>query len=147
MASALSSAVSPAVAGQTRFTRRSAAGRSRTKAAVRNNTNAAADVETYDTVVIGAGVSGLTTAFTLGRSSPGVKLLVTEARDYVGGNINSKSTQGADADGKKGYTWVRGWHLSPRYTVRTPSDDSHSPCNQIPCNQSDNREARVGTFH
>jgi len=61
---------------------------------------AAGPVESYDTIIIGGGVSGLTTAFTLGRNSPGVRLLVTEARDYVGGNINTQT--------KDGYTWEEG---------------------------------------
>ena len=54
----------------------------------------------YDTVVIGAGVSGLSTAFTLGRSSPGVRMLVTEARDRVGGNITTRQ--------ENGYIWEEG---------------------------------------
>ena len=54
----------------------------------------------YDAVVIGAGVSGLSTAFTLGRSSPGVRMLVTEARDRVGGNITTKN--------ENGYIWEEG---------------------------------------
>jgi protoporphyrinogen oxidase len=45
-------------------------------------------------------LSGLTTAFTLGRESPGAKLLVTEARDYVGGNIKSRN--------ENGYIWEAG---------------------------------------
>jgi len=61
---------------------------------------AAAASTDYDTIIVGAGVSGLCTAFTLGRSAPGVRMLVTEARDYVGGNINTKS--------KDGYTWEEG---------------------------------------
>lgn len=66
----------------------------------------AADVETYDTVIVGAGVSGLSTAFTLGRSNPGVKMLVTEARNYVGGNINTKSKVG-------GARWSGGRESNP----------------------------------
>ena len=98
MASALSSSavLAPQVAAKSFNTRRRNTTARRVRAAasspsvVRVNA-AAADVETYDTVVIGAGVSGLTTAFTLGRDKPDVKMLVTEARDYVGGNIQSKS--------------------------------------------------------
>ena len=54
----------------------------------------------YDAVVIGAGVSGLSTAFTLGRKSPGTRTLVTEARDRVGGNITTRS--------ENGYVWEEG---------------------------------------
>ena len=46
-------------------------------------------VPTYDVVVVGAGVSGLSTGFTLSQDAPGTKMLVTEARDRVGGNITS----------------------------------------------------------
>ena len=56
--------------------------------------------DAYDTVIVGAGVSGLSTAFTLGRSSPGVRMLVTEARDRVGGNITSRN--------ENGYIWEEG---------------------------------------
>ena len=52
-------------------------------------------------VVVGAGVSGLSTAFTLGRAKPDAKMLVTEARDCVGGNITSRSDD-------RGYVWEEG---------------------------------------
>jgi len=86
-----------AVAAPRRTSSRSAS--SRRSAPVRAVVRAAADTD-YDTIIVGAGVSGLCTAFTLGRSSPGTRMLVTEARDYVGGNITTKS--------KDGYTWEEG---------------------------------------
>ena len=57
--------------------------------------------DVYDVVVVGAGVSGLSTAFTLGRAKPDAKMLVTEARDCVGGNITSRSDD-------RGYVWEEG---------------------------------------
>ena len=45
---------------------------------------ATADAAKYDTVIIGAGVSGLSTAFTLKKDCPAHTMLVTEARDRVG---------------------------------------------------------------
>ena len=54
-----------------------------------------------DVVVVGAGVSGLSTAYTLKKKkAPETSVLVTEARDRVGGNIQSKS------DGT--YVWEEG---------------------------------------
>ena len=57
--------------------------------------------DVYDVVVVGAGVSGLSTAFTLGRAKPDAKMLVTEARDRVGGNITSRGDD-------RGYVWEEG---------------------------------------
>jgi hypothetical protein len=61
---------------------------------------ATAAVAKYDTVIVGAGVSGLSTAFTLMKDSPSTSMLVTEARDRVGGNITTRS--------ENGYTWEEG---------------------------------------
>ena len=89
---------------------------------------AAGPVESYDTIIIGGGVSGLTTAFTLGRNSPGVRLLVTEARDYVGGNINTQT--------KDGYTWEEGPNsYQPGDAILTVACDAGmgmTSCWQIP---------------
>jgi len=61
---------------------------------------ATADAAKYDTVIIGAGVSGLSTAFTLKKDCPAHTMLVTEARDRVGGNITTRS--------ENGYVWEEG---------------------------------------
>lgn len=60
------------------------------------------DAEVYDTVVVGAGISGLVTAQALATNhGDRVKsFLVTEGRDRVGGNITS--LQG------DGYVWEEG---------------------------------------
>ena len=65
----------------------------------RRRPRASAD-DVYDVVVVGAGVSDRT-AFTLGRAKPDAKMLVTEARDCVGGNITSRSDD-------RGYVWEEG---------------------------------------
>lgn len=77
-------------------TQRSAASRGRVTVA------AAADGEVLDTVVVGAGISGLVTAQALlTKHGDQVKsFLVTEGRDRVGGNITS--LQG------DGYVWEEG---------------------------------------
>lgn len=41
----------------------------------------------YDVVVIGAGMAGMTAARHMGRAGPGLKVLVLEARDRVGGRM------------------------------------------------------------
>lgn len=70
---------------------------------------AAAAAERHDVVVVGAGAAGLTGAFTLARGGKGagantagggLDVLVTEARDVVGGNITTR-TEGP-------YTWEEG---------------------------------------
>ena len=61
---------------------------------------ATAEAAKFDTVIIGAGVSGLSTAFTLKKDCPTHTMLVTEARDRVGGNITTRS--------ENGYIWEEG---------------------------------------
>ena len=53
---------------------------------------------TTDCLVVGAGISGSTLAHNLKRA--GVDLLLTEARDYVGGNVKSNN--------KDGFIWEDG---------------------------------------
>jgi ribulose 1,5-bisphosphate synthetase/thiazole synthase len=48
-------------------------------------TNDYDDHEVYDVVVIGAGIAGLTAAYTLKKKVNSLKILVLEARDRVGG--------------------------------------------------------------
>lgn len=45
------------------------------------------DQDTYDVIVIGAGIAGLTTAYTLKKKADSLKILILEARDRVGGKI------------------------------------------------------------
>jgi oxygen-dependent protoporphyrinogen oxidase len=54
----------------------------------------------YDTIVVGAGISGLTTAQALAAKHGVSNFLVTEARERVGGNITSMSGEG--------YIWEEG---------------------------------------
>jgi oxygen-dependent protoporphyrinogen oxidase len=63
---------------------------------------AGADGEVLDTVVIGAGISGLVTAQALATQHAGAvnSFLVTEARERVGGNITSMEGGG--------YVWEEG---------------------------------------
>jgi oxygen-dependent protoporphyrinogen oxidase len=59
----------------------------------------AAIKETIDCLVIGGGISGSTLAHNLHRS--GVNILLAEARDYLGGNVKSHTTE-------DGFTWEEG---------------------------------------
>jgi len=53
-----------------------------------------------DTVIVGGGVSGLSTAFTMKSKNSSCDIIVTEIRDRVGGNVTSKN------DGQ--YIWEEG---------------------------------------
>lgn len=59
---------------------------------------------TYDTIVIGAGMSGVTAARML--VDAGASVLVLEARDRVGGRMNTDRTAGFPVD--LGASWVHG---------------------------------------
>lgn len=59
---------------------------------------------TYDTIVIGAGMSGVTAARML--ADAGERVVVLEARDRVGGRMNTDRTAGFPVD--LGASWVHG---------------------------------------
>jgi len=61
-------------------------------------------VTTYDTIVIGAGMSGVTAARML--ADAGERVVVLEARDRVGGRMNTDRTAGFPVD--LGASWVHG---------------------------------------
>ena len=66
-------------------------------------------MESFDTVVVGAGVSGLTAARLLAHA--GQRVLVLEARDRVGGRIWTHRTDGFIAD--RGASWIHGIDDNP----------------------------------
>ena len=64
----------------------------------------------YDTIVVGAGMAGLTAARLLDRT--GQQVVVLEARDRVGGRIWTDRTDGLVTD--LGASWIHGIDGSPR---------------------------------
>jgi len=76
--------------------RRSGRSRWRISARARGGQDAKAfgGEEVLDVVIVGAGVSGLSAAFKLKQQSAGASVVVTEARDRVGGNITTRSENG-----------------------------------------------------
>lgn len=68
---------------------------------------------TYDTIVIGAGMSGVTAARML--ADAGASVLVLEARDRVGGRMNTDRSAGFPVD--LGASWVHGIDDSPLWEL------------------------------
>ncbi|MBN9170936.1 MAG: FAD-dependent oxidoreductase, partial [Microbacterium sp.] len=66
-------------------------------------------MEHFDTIIVGAGVSGLTAARLLMRS--GRRVVVVEARDRVGGRVHTDRTDGLATD--LGASWIHGIDGSP----------------------------------
>lgn len=60
----------------------------------------------FDTIVIGAGISGLACANRLCQQLPNSRIKVLEARDRIGGRINSVHKNGARLD--TGANWIHG---------------------------------------
>jgi len=70
-------------------------------------------VSEFDTVVVGAGVSGLTAARLLARN--GRRVVVLEARDRVGGRLWTQRTEGHATD--LGASWIHGIDDNPLYDL------------------------------
>jgi oxygen-dependent protoporphyrinogen oxidase len=78
----------------------------------------------YDTVIVGAGISGLVTGLSLAtnHSAAVPAFLVTEARERVGGNITSMS-------GGDGYVWEEGPNsFQPNDAMLQIAVRRRSPC-------------------
>lgn len=68
---------------------------------------------TYDTIVIGAGMSGVTAARML--ADAGASVLVLEARDRIGGRMNTDRAAGFPVD--LGASWIHGIDGSPLWEL------------------------------
>lgn len=68
---------------------------------------------TYDTIVIGAGMSGVTAARML--ADAGRRVLVLEARDRIGGRMNTDRSAGFPVD--LGASWIHGIADSPLWDL------------------------------
>ena len=66
-------------------------------------------MERFDTVVIGAGIAGLTAARLL--AAAGRTVVILEARDRVGGRVQTDRTDGEVTD--LGASWIHGITESP----------------------------------
>lgn len=66
-------------------------------------------MDRFDTIVVGAGVSGVTAAKLLTRA--GKRVVVLEARDRIGGRLNSDRTGGGVTD--LGGSWIHGVNNTP----------------------------------
>lgn len=82
----------------------------------------------YDVVIIGAGIAGMTAARILSRVGPGLKVLVLEARDRVGGRLLTlQDKKNLPSHGVEvGAQFIHGseaptWELIQRYQLPTRS--------------------------
>lgn len=79
----------------------------------------------YDVVIIGAGISGMTAARLLAREGPGLKVLILEARDRVGGRVYSHVDRELVHHGvEMGAQMIHGskvatWELIREYGIQT----------------------------
>lgn len=71
-------------------------------------------VDTYDVIIVGAGISGLSAASTLKKN--GVeKILVLEAADRIGGRVWTEDPWGSKLE--MGASWIHGIENSPTYEL------------------------------
>ena len=66
-----------------------------------------------DTIVVGAGVAGLTAARQLQRA--GQQVIVLEARDRIGGRLHTARVDGVATD--LGASWIHGINDNPLYDL------------------------------
>ena len=70
--------------------------------------------ETYDVIIVGAGISGLSSAYTLNNSGVD-KILVLEAADRIGGRVWTEDPWGSKME--MGASWIHGIENSPTFEM------------------------------
>lgn len=101
-------------------------------AAMGSEFSRAASGTDYDVVIIGAGMAGMTAGRLLGRAGPGLKVLILEARDRVGGRMYTAADQGRKLSPhgvELGAQYIHGskastWELIKEFDLVTRSTDT-----------------------
>ena len=99
------------------------------------------EIERADVIIIGAGAAGLGSADYLRKKIPGIKIIVLEARDRIGGRVHTTTFDGKDGNIiDLGAQWIHGlgpgagdfpdWEgkLNPLYEIALQNNIKTVPC-------------------
>ncbi len=77
----------------------------------------------HDVIIIGAGISGISTAYHLLLNNFDGKILILEGRDRIGGRISGQKTRFDGQQIELGANWIHGimgnpiYHLADKYKI------------------------------
>lgn len=74
---------------------------------------------TYDVLVLGAGLAGLSAAHRIHTSHPSLSILILEARDRVGGRTWSQPLPSGEGTVDLGAAWINDTNQSRMYELAT----------------------------